>query len=176
MGFGFNLFFAFILVPLLAILLLLWLVTQKRIIGKAIAAICIGVLSLIIFSSVLHAVFNKKILSKHDYYGTYVIDKEIISGKQADWQYDHFRFEIKDNDSIYFYVTDKNRILQKYKGTIATVKPGTSERLLLHMLQPTHRVLTTNPTVYRSAWGFTLVFDSPKFGNMFFTKGSWEEK
>lgn len=176
MGFGFNLFFIFILIPLLVILLLLWLVTQKKIVGKAIAGICIGVLSLIIVSSVLRAVFSKKVLSKDDYFGTYVIDEKIIPGKQANWQYNHFRFEIKDNDSIYFYVTTKDRILQTYKGKIATVKPGNSERLVLHMPQPTHHVLTTNPTIYRSAWDFTLVFDSPKFGNMFFTKGSWEEE
>lgn len=43
------------------------------------------------------------------------------------------------------------------------------------MPKPTHHVLATNPTIYRSVWGFTLVFNSPEFDNMFFTKGNWEK-
>lgn len=174
MGFGFTLLFIVIVVPVVIILFILWLINPKKIFLKSIAWIFISLFSLIALSGILRTLTSKKILSKDDYYGTYVIDKEIIPGKQADWQYNHFRFEIKDNDSIYFYVTDKNKIIQTYKGKIATVKPGNSERLVLHMPQPTHHVVTTNPTIYRSAWDFTLVFDSPEFGNMFFTKGRWE--
>ena len=174
MGFGFTLFFIVIIAPLIIILFVLWLINPKKIFIKTIFGIFIGLFSLMLLSGILNFLTSKRVLSKDDYYGAYVIDKEIIPGKQANWQYNHFRFQIKDNDSIYFYVTDKDRTLQTYKGTVATVKPYNSERLVLHMPQPTHHVLTTNPTIYRSAWGFTLVFDSPKFGNMFFTKGSWE--
>jgi hypothetical protein len=174
MGFGFTLFFIVIIAPLVVILFVLWLINPKKIFLKSIAWILISLLSLMVLLSILNFLTSKKVLSKDDYYGAYVIDKAIIPGKQADWQYDHFRFEIKNNDSIYFYVTNKNRIQQTYKGVITTVKPYNSERLVLQMPQPTHHILTTNSTIYRSTWGFTLVFDSPKFGNMFFRKGSWE--
>lgn len=174
MGFGFNLFFIFIFLPLLALLFLLWLITQKKIFGKTIGLVSIMLLCLVVLSGILRICMSKKVLSKGDYYGTYVIDKDLVPGKQADWQYDHYRFEIKHNDSIYFFVTNKNRILQTYSGKISTIKQYESERLVLHMPQPTHHILTTNPTIYRSAWGFTLVFNSTKFSNTFFTKGSWE--
>ncbi|QRR00195.1 hypothetical protein [Dyadobacter sandarakinus] len=42
------------------------------------------------------------------------------------------------------------------------------------MPAPTHHILMDNPTTYRETWSFYLVFDSPKFGNVFFTKGDWE--
>ena len=35
-------------------------------------------------------------------------------------------------------------------------------------------LLVENPTTYRSAWSFYLVFYSPKFNNVYFKKGSWE--
>ena len=60
--------------------------------------------------------FREKKLTKKDYYGSYIINRNYFAGKQADWQYDHFRFEIRDNDSIYFYMTDKERISKIYKG------------------------------------------------------------
>ncbi len=173
MGFGFTLFCIFILFPLLALLFILWLINPKKIFIKTIGWILIAVFSLIVVSGITRILTAKKVLSKDDYYGTYVIDRDIIPGKQADWQYNHFRFEIRDNDSIYFYVTDKDRILQTYKGKIRTVKPYESDRLAVHMPLRSHHVLRTNPTIYRSAWGFTLVFNSPKFGNMFFTKGDY---
>ena len=84
-----------------------------------------------------------------------------------------FRFEIKNNDSIYFYVTDNEKIIKIYKGAISTIKGYISERLVINMDQPTHHILNSNPTIYRSTWDFYLVFNSGKFGNMYFRKGSW---
>jgi len=174
MGFAFNLFVAFILFPLVCILFILWAISKKKAFIKMIAYIITGLFGLIVLSSFLRIFIDKKTLHKDDYYGSYVIDKTYFPGKQANWQYDTFRFEIKDNDSIYFYVTDKNKIRKTYKGTISTKTIYQSQRLAIHMQQPTHHILTTNPTIYRSVWGFELVFDSPKFSNMCFKKGEWE--
>ena len=117
---------------------------------------------------------DKKELDKSDYHGEYIVNRDYFPGSQTDWQYDNFRFVIKVNDSIYFYVTDKEKILKTYRGTITTTKPYISERLIINMEQPTHHVMTSNPTTYRSAWSFYLVFNSPKFNNMFFEKGKWK--
>jgi hypothetical protein len=174
MGFGFNLFVIFILLPLIILLLILWLISKRKIFGQTIAFIIVGIIAMTILFSIFQFLTSKKVLDKDDYYGKYTIDKSYFPGKQANWQYDTFRFEIKDNDSIYFYVTDKDKVRKTYKGTISTNKIHQSERLAIHMQQPTHHVLITNPTIYRSVWGFELVFNSPKFSNMYFKKGEWE--
>ena len=137
-------------------------------IGFAIGILFIGIVWTISFLK------QKMTLDKTDYYGEYIIDRNYFSGKQTDWQYNHFRIKITDTDSIFLYVTEKQRIIKTYKGTITTVDLSSS-RLVINMDQPTHHILTTNPTTYREPWDFYLVFNSPKFNNMFFRKGKWKE-
>jgi hypothetical protein len=103
-----------------------------------------------------------------------VINREYFKGKQTDWRYNHFRFEIMENNSIYFYETENETILKIYKGKISSTKPYNSPRLIINMTQPTHHILTSNPTTYRSAWNYNLVFKSTKFHNMFFKKEKWQ--
>ena len=174
MGFGFNLFFAFVLIPLTLILLSIWLITKTKFIGKTLGAIWIGILCLVIVASLIQWLTSKTELKKNDFYGEYIINRNYFSGKQADWQYENFRFEIKNNDSIYFYITDKENVIKTYKGVISTIKPYNSERLRIHMQQPTHHILSKNPTIYRSSWSFYLVFNSQKFNNVYFKKGKWK--
>ena len=106
--------------------------------------------------------------------GEYVINRDYFKGEQTNWQYNHFRFEITDEDSIFFYVTDKEKILKTFRGSIKTTTPYSSARLIIEMEQPTHHIMTSNPTTYRSAWDFYLVFKSPKFYNVFFEKRKWK--
>ncbi len=176
MGFGFNLFFIFILVPLTGILLLIWLISRKKIIAKTIGFIWLAILGLVILVSTLNWFSSKTELDKEDYYGEYVIDRDYFKGRQTDWQYNHFRFKITKKDSIFFYLTDKAKILKTYRGTIKTTNPRNycSARLIIEMEHPTHHILTSNTTTYRSAWDFYLVFKSPKFYNVFFEKGKWK--
>jgi len=101
MGFGFNLFFTFILLPVLGILLVIFLLYKKTIIINIIGFIGIGILSLIIFSISIQWLTSKTELEKEDYYGQYIVNRNYFSGKQADWQYSNFRFEIKENDFIF---------------------------------------------------------------------------
>jgi hypothetical protein len=164
-------------VPLLILslaLLIAWANTEQKIYGKILGAIWFSLFGLIIIGNILGFLTDPKKLSKKDYHGQYVIHRDYFSGPQADWQCNNFRFEIKTNDSIFFYVTDKEKIIQTYRGTVSTVKPYNSERLVLNMEQPTHHVLSFNPTTYRSAWSFYLVFYSPKFKNMYFKKAKWK--
>ena len=173
MGFGFNLFFILILVPATIILLLIWLFSKKQIFGKTLGIIWLSIFGFALFSYIVQALTSKKELKKKDYYGQYIVDRDFFAGKQADWQYNNFRFEIKENDSIYFYVTENERIMKTFRGTITTSQSSSSKRLIISMQQPTHHVLTSNPTTYRSAWSFYLVFESPKFNNVYFKKGQW---
>jgi len=174
MGFGFNLGMIFIVLPLTGILLFIWLISRKRIFGIFLALIWGGIFSLIIISFGLRPFFEKIVLDKEDYYGEYIINRAYFSGSQSDWQYNHFRFEITKDDSIFFYKTDDENILATHKGVITYPKPYNSARLDINMNQPTHHVISSNPTTYRKVWDFYLVFYSSKFNNMFFTKGEWK--
>lgn len=129
----------------------------------------------IFFSGVIQRLTAKTELKKKDYYGEYIIDRDCFPGKQADWQYEHFRFEINEHDSIFFFVTNKEKIVRTFRGTVSTTHSNSSQRLIINMKQPTHHILSSNPTVYRSTWSFYLVFYSPKFNNVFFKKGRWKQ-
>ena len=167
--------FIFVLLPISIILFLLWIFTKKKSFGMALLIIWGGLISLLVLSFVFRPLSEKKILDKSDFYGEYIIDRNYFSGKQADWQYNNFRFEIKENDSIYLYVTDGKIINETYKGKISTLAPYKSARLVIETEKPTHHILTTNPTIYRGVWDFFMVFYSPKFHNMYFRKGEWKE-
>jgi len=177
MGFGFNLGMVFIIFPLTIILLLVWAISRKKIFGKTLLIIWVGIIGLVVLSTTGNAIFSKKELTKKDYYGEYIVDRNYFSGKQSDWQYNHFRFEITETDSIFFYVTEKAKIIKTYKGLIRTTNPENyrSDRLIIQMDQPIHHILTTNPTTYRETWDFFLVFNSSKFSNMYFRQGKWTE-
>jgi hypothetical protein len=167
MGFGFNLFFVFVLIPLIIVLAVLSIVFKVKVFSKSILIICLGIVGLVLFSSVVQWLTAKTILEKDDYYGEYIVNRSYFAGKQADWQYENFRFEIKKNDSIFFHVTDKEKIIETFKGTITTTAPYSSERLIIRMEEPTHHIMARDPTTYRNAWDFYLVFNSGKFGCLF---------
>ena len=160
--------------PLTIVLLLIWAITRKRIFVKILGYFWISLLGLFCLGTIVRLLTDKMELKKSDYYGQYIVNRDYFPGKQADWQYNNFRFEIKENDVIYFHVTDKEKILKTYRGSITTTKPYSSERLIIKMEQSTHHIMTSNPTTYRSAWSFYLVFYSPKFNNVYFKKGQWK--
>lgn len=85
MGFGFNLFFIFVLVPLTGILLITWILSRKLIVGKILGLIWLGVFGLMLFSGVVQWLISKTKLDKDDYYGEYVIKRDYFKGKQTDW-------------------------------------------------------------------------------------------
>lgn len=120
-------------------------------------------------SLIVRPFVTKKELSKSDFYGKYVIDTTYFNPVQAKWQYNHFRFEIKKNDSVYFHLTEGERVIKTYKGKIKTTEHA-SARLKFKMESPSHHILETPPTIYRDIWNFTLVFNSRKYSNMYFIK------
>jgi hypothetical protein len=172
---GIIIFLVFILLLIAtAVIIIAKLVTKKPGAGISLFLIC-SILILFGFAMYLGKIIKaKKVLEKEDYFGEYTIDRDYFTGKQTDWQYNHYRFKIKENDSIYFYVTDREKINETYKGVISTLASYRSARLVIEMESPIHHVLTTNPTIYREAWGFFMVFKSPKFNNMYFRKAEWK--
>ena len=61
MGFGFNLFFVFVLIPLICILLITWFITKNKIYAKAISFIIIGIVIIMLLSSIVR-IFTKKMI------------------------------------------------------------------------------------------------------------------
>lgn len=170
MGFGFNLFVVFVLLPFTVVSVIIWLLTKRGLLLIASALGWVGILAIALLSTVVQALTSKIVLNKNDYYGSYVVNRDYFPGKQADWQYNNFRFEIKSNDSIFFHVTDGEKITKTYRGAVDMTAPYHSKRLNIVMVAPTHHIVIDNPTTYRGIWSFYLVFTSPKFGNLFFKK------
>jgi len=125
--------------------------------------------------TLLWGLLNRKMrLDPDDFYGSYTINRNYFNREQADWQYNHYRFDIKENDSIYFYFTNGSKILETWKGKVSHPGFHKSARLHIEIDQPRHHILETDPTIYREAWKFHLVFNSAKFDNMYFIKNEWE--
>jgi hypothetical protein len=137
-----------------------------------IIAIVVGLLILTLF--LYNWLTSKKEIERSDIYGDYVIDRNKFSGFQADWQYEHFRYTILPNDSIYFYETDGEKIIKTHKGTVKFLSSYQRPRLVLQIDTPRHHIIESYPTLYREPWSFYYVFNSEKFGNVFFTKGKWK--
>jgi energy-coupling factor transporter transmembrane protein EcfT len=167
----------FISLVLLAVTLLtIWLLAKKRWIKNTSGILLLLLAILFLTNFTLRWFYSKTKLNKNDYHGEYIINRDLFSGKQTDWQYNHFRFKITENDSIHFYLTNKKTILKTFSGKVRTTPPNIypSARLIIEMDTPTHHILTSNPTTIRGSWNFYLVFESPKFHNVFFKKGKWQ--
>ncbi|MDI9875969.1 hypothetical protein [Flectobacillus rivi] len=173
-----NWVFILIIIPISGILVGAWDLTKKKIYIWLLVMLWGVVGILLLFSkrgsSPEEKLVNIPIEKKH-YYGSYVIAREFFSGDQVDWQYNHFRFEIKDNDSIYFHLTNGAKINKTHRGGISTTKLDSNENLMLHMDTPTHHILKTNPRLYFKDNELFLVFKSKKYHNVYFKKGEWKE-
>jgi hypothetical protein len=138
---------------------------------------CIIIL-VIILSSISNYFTGKMHVSKGDIYGSYVIDRDKFPGRNANWQYERFRFEIIEPDVFKFYKTYDGKIIKTYTGKVEFTLDN-RPHIKLHMQYPdgdTCHVLRENPTLYREPFSFYYVFESPLFGNMFFTKGKNEQR
>ncbi len=172
------------MVVLFLILLVIFAVFIAMVIGlfsknsvfKIIAsAFWILIIIFITFLFVLKLFNTKMTLDENEIYGEYVINKNKCAGKQANWQYDHYRFKITEDNKIHFYITEKEKIVKTIMGTVEIRDYYTpSPRLKINFEEPKFHIVKENPTLYREIWTFYYVFHSEKFGNMFFTKGDWE--
>lgn len=117
---------------------------------------------------------KKKTVEKEDIYGNYIIDRDKCSGKQADWQYNHYRFKITEDNKIFFYITEKENIIKTIEGKVEFTDGGCSPHLKIQLDEPKFHILKENPALYREVWSFYYVFESEKYKNVFFTKGNWK--
>ncbi|GGI49278.1 hypothetical protein GCM10011425_04900 [Mucilaginibacter galii] len=174
MGFGANLFFVFILIPGTLIMLIAWIFTRNIQIGRLLLFGWACVIALVILDIVVRVFTEKKQLERDDIYGTYVIDRSKFPGKQADWQYNHYWFAITKDGKLNFHITNKARVVKTYQGFVSFKEDYVNPRLVIQLPEPHHHIMEVEPTLYRDVFSFYYVFKSPRFGNVFFTKGEWK--
>lgn len=174
MGFFFNLFVMFILLPMTTILGINWLKSRKKLFGILLAFVWFPIFGLLLLVGVVRIFTEKKILDRHDIYGEYMIDRTKFAGSQADWQYNHYRFEITEKNEFIFYITEKDKIIKTYKGNVEFLELYKQPRIIIKTENPSYHIIEQKPTLYRSIWSFYYMFNSPKYGNVFFTKGKWK--
>lgn len=165
------LFISFLIVSI--ILFILKLIFKKKIFNTLNIAWWIFFISIPFILMILSFFTSKKEIEKEDLVGNYIIDRTKCSGKQADWQYNHYRFKITEDDKIFFYVTEN--IIKTIEANITYTEYTHSPHIKIELDEPKFHILAENPTLYREIWAFYYVFESSKFGNMFFTKGNWKE-
>lgn len=174
MGFGFNFLVLFVIFPLTILLVLLWLFTRKRVFGSCLGALWGSLFFLMILPAITNPFFSKMQVDKNDIYGSYIIDRSKYSGTQSDWQYNSFRFEITRTNELIFHVTESKNILYSDTLKVEILDQYKNNRIRIIRSENTHHVIVSEPTMYRNVWSFYYVFNSPQFGNMFFTKGNWK--
>ena len=133
------------------------------------------ILFAIIVSQVKEYFTGKMHVDKEDIYGSYIIDRTRFPGKNAEWQYQHYRFEITEPDGFAFHCTNYDKVVKTYIGKVEFTTDN-RPHIKLQMQYPdgdTCHVLRTNPTLYREPFSFYYVFESPKYGNMFFKNGEY---
>lgn len=156
------------------IFMILGIFSKNKVIKKIAFISWIILFSLIVFLFVLKLFTTKMTLNENEIYGKYVVDKNKCAAKQADWQYNHYRFEIKKNNKIYFYITENDKVIKTIIKDIKFNNGHSSPLLDINLKNNDFHILKENPTLYREIWTFYYVFHSGKFGNMFFTKGKWK--
>ncbi|HAS47606.1 MAG TPA: hypothetical protein DCS93_44425 [Microscillaceae bacterium] len=174
MGFGFNFLMLFGIFPLTIFLIIIWLINRKKLYVKALAILWISVLGLIALSYIARYLFTKKGITKRSIYGEYIIDRTKFPGKQADWQYQSFRFKITADHQFIFYYTEGAKVIKSDTAQVVFLEKYFNHRMIIKRNAKMHHIVEPAPALYSKGQPFYYVFRSPKFGNVFFKKGIWK--
>lgn len=169
-GFGFNFLMILVILPLTVILTIIWVISRKTIFIKLVGLMWAAIVLLIAVLVILQMFTTKMKVTKNKIYGEYIIDKNKFSGEQADWQYENFKFKITKDNILHFSYKVSN---DEYKTDLIPVnflEQYYSDRLVIGKDTTRHHIMVDNPTLYRDVWNFNYVFNSDKFGNVFFKK------
>jgi hypothetical protein len=169
MGFGFNLI-GFPLLLLTTGGLVIYAMAKKTWKPLLVVAALWGLTILLFIGAAISNHYRTPIrLTKNDIIGDYHIDTKIFTGANAKWQYNRYKFTITPTDSIYFYVTNKDTVINTYKKRLV-YSSGPPDLWKVHSDTTTHHVIKYPPTLYRGHKKFYYVFKSDHYGNMFFRK------
>ncbi len=179
----FRLLLIFVLVPLFLLSLLVSAIVilasgkgKRRAASRTILlmyAVGFGLLVLAVIAlSIVNTIYSPMGVDRDDVIGTYRVDREMFSGRQADWQHEHFRLTITEDDTVVLESLDSNGSWHVFKREITPVQGVNSYlwRFPNEGDSTVHHILAHTPTLHRQQWGFYYSFRSPRFGNVFFRK------
>lgn len=169
MGFGFNLFGFPILILVTVGLIIYFFATKEKIALKILGGLWGLTFGVFILGSIADHYRTPIRLTKQKIVGEYRIDTTFFPGKNANWQFNHYKFYITDKDSILFVVMKENgipRAIYKHRIKYSDGPPD----MWSIVADSTHHIIRNQPTLYRGHDKFYYVFESDKFGNMFFRK------
>ena len=107
-------------------------------------------------------------ITKERIVGKYSIDTNFYPGSNANWQKEHFSFEITHNDEFLFYEKLEDGSIKTISGRLEYIR--VSPPMLFRIrLDEQHALIDPYPSLYRGNRKFYYVFES-KFGNMFYRK------
>jgi hypothetical protein len=131
----------------------------------------LALVGLIIFSGIYGKIASPMNVDRDDVIGTYRVDRTMFPGPQANWQHDHFILEIEETGTVSLMSKDINGNWHTYRRPFMPVYQANYRwRFPTEGDNTAHHVLANTPTLYREWWRFYYVFNSPRFGNMFFRK------
>ncbi|MBU2881494.1 hypothetical protein KO525_08910 [Psychrosphaera sp. B3R10] len=123
-----------------------------------------------VFSICFTMLNGLKSIDKSDIVGTYEVDKEFYPGTNADWQNNHFSFVINENNEFFFYEKLADGSFKVVESKVEYYRDHNPALFRLIVPEP-HKLIDSNPTLYRQKFDFYYVFDSA-FGSMFYRKVS----
>lgn len=151
-------------------LIILWTLLRKVVFVKLLGLLWAGLALLVVVVGFVQVFTTKMKVTKGDIYGKYVIDKSKFPGEQAEWQYDNFKFEITKDNVFYFTYKNSSGEYETEVVPVEFLEHYYSDRLVIDKDSTRHHIIVDNPTLYRDVWTFYYVFESDKFGNVFFKK------
>ena len=163
--FGFLFFIVFVLIVSLFTFIYIWryVKTKESLHLKKLAVI--WVLPCFLIGMALYTHFP---ITKDRIIGVYEIDNGFYSGADADWQKEHFSFEITQESEFLFHEKLKDGSIKTVRGKIDWYRRSPPMLFRIAMGKE-HPLIDQYPTLYRGNRKFYYVFES-KFGNMFYRK------
>lgn len=107
-------------------------------------------------------------ITKNRVVGVYKIDSSFYPGKNANWQKEHFYFEITEEDQFLFHEKLKDGSYKTSQGKVEWYRRS-PPMLYRIVMASEHLYIDQYPALYRGNRKFYYVFQS-KFGNMFYRK------
>ena len=159
------------IIPVSILLIINWVKYYKKFKDNSAGKI-LGIIWLIVIIVILITpYFKPKIVTEKDIIGDYVVDTLKYSKKQAKWQYEHFKFKITNDRKLIFQILENDKTVKTEILKISYNKSYRNNRVIIHSDSINHHIIRKSPTLYRKKYNkFYYVFESEKFGNVFFKK------
>ena len=181
MGFGFNLLF-FPLLILSGVIAFTWfLLTPAENKAKTVKWIAglygLGFLALMGLFGLAHWADAQRAPiqpSRTDLIGVYRVDRNMYPGPQANWQFQHHRILITEQDSLILEILNNGKVRKRFARAFEPVPVSGLRHFRWQFTDGTdslyHQIIATEPIMVRSHSSFYYVFPSNRYGNMFFRK------